>query len=149
MGGVKVTLEKLVTTYVSYLEENEEITSEQKHIALLNSGFYYKTLKSAQDANIESGIIFVLENNTFYTANKGKLTKFQFSETKIINDKPQPNESITKPEVEENKVSAFNLSSTQDNFIIKAEVLNEPEVPTTPGAETPEIPAYYKIKCNL
>jgi hypothetical protein len=38
-------------------------------MALLNSGLYYKTLKEAQDAKINSGIIFVLENNILYLAN--------------------------------------------------------------------------------
>lgn len=83
VDGTKLSLGEAVTSYISYLEEQPDLTPDQKQIALLNSGFYYKTLEEAKNAKINSGVIFNLEDNTFYLAKEGELTKFQFiQETK-------------------------------------------------------------------
>lgn len=128
--SVKIALEKLVNSYISYLEEQTEITPEQKQIALLNSGFYYKTLKEAQDTKIDSGIIFVLENNMFYLAKQGVLTPYTFTTVE--------KETVKKQPIEENKSSVeleeqFQIEiSTQDN-IITFSSLNDIKNPTKMG----------------
>lgn len=112
--GVKVTLESLITTYISYLEEQPEITSEQKQIALINSGFYYKTLKEAQDAKINSGVIFILENNSFYLAKEGNLTLYTLPEQIKTEEVLEESKKEVITTVQESSQSI----STQDNIIV-------------------------------
>ncbi len=61
IDGTKVNLAGEVgTTYVSFLAEQKEVTTDQKYTALTNAGFYYETLEEAQQAGIKAGIIFVI-----------------------------------------------------------------------------------------
>lgn len=63
------------TTYVSFLEE-QEATPEQKYQALQNIGFVYDTLKEAEEASLQSGIIYVTEKNKLYVVINGKLQEY-------------------------------------------------------------------------
>ena len=63
------------TTYVSFLEE-QEATPEQKYQALQNIGFVYDTLKEAEEASLQSGIIYVTEKNKLYVIINGKLQEY-------------------------------------------------------------------------
>jgi hypothetical protein len=47
---------------------NQELTSEQQHLALTNIGFYYQNIEDAALANIASGIIYVEDTNKLYIA---------------------------------------------------------------------------------
>lgn len=63
------------SSYISYLS-NQELKQQQKQTALKNIGFYYDNLTSAQEAGIESGIIFVKETNKLYLVNNGIITEY-------------------------------------------------------------------------
>lgn len=63
------------SSYISYLS-NQELKQRQKQTALKNIGFYYDDLTSAQEAGIESGIIFVKETNKLYLVNNGIITEY-------------------------------------------------------------------------
>lgn len=52
--------------YVSANSE-QDFTATQKQTVLKNIGIYYNTLTELQNANIEQGIVYVLETNTLYT----------------------------------------------------------------------------------
>lgn len=112
-NGVKVTIENFIDSYVSFLKEQPKITSEQKLTALINSGFYYKTLKDAENAKIESGLIFVLEDNNLYIADKGSLSKFSPADKSyIVTNSTTTNESETT--TDDNIENEFTLNSTTD-----------------------------------
>lgn len=68
------------TTYVSYAD-TQELTAEQKRTALVNIGLFYNTLAEAQSANIQSGLVYVIESQKLYTANAGTLTEFVIMST--------------------------------------------------------------------
>ncbi len=68
------------TTYVSYADA-QELTAEQKKSALVNIGLFYNTLTEAQNANIQSGLVYVIETQKLYTANAGQLTEFVITTT--------------------------------------------------------------------
>lgn len=77
IDGTKVNLAGEVgTTYVSFLAEQKEVTTDQKYTALTNAGFYYETLEEAQQAGIKAGIIFVIEENKLYLAKEGQLSEY-------------------------------------------------------------------------
>ena len=57
--------------------EPQNLTVEQKTQALTNIGMYYNTLEDVQKANIQNGVVYVLENNTLYTIKNGKIEEFQ------------------------------------------------------------------------
>lgn len=118
INGNKTTIEKAIISYISYLEEQTELTPEQKQIALLNSGFYYKTLEEAKNAKIKSGIIFVLEDNTFYLADKETLVPYNFNTKKEIVEEDIKNDFIETSDISEDVSEISSETSTQDNIII-------------------------------
>lgn len=61
--------------YVSFLKE-QKVTAEQKQIALSNIGFYYNTIQEVQNANIKSGIVYILGDNKLYIVNNGELKEY-------------------------------------------------------------------------
>lgn len=63
------------TTYVSFLEEQES-TSEQKHIALQNIGFIYKDLNSISPQSLKNGIIYIESEQKLYTVTDGAMSEF-------------------------------------------------------------------------
>lgn len=68
------------TAYISYMI-NQELTSEQQHLALTNIGFYYSNLEDAELANIASGIIYAEDTNKLYIAKQGRLTEYAVTNT--------------------------------------------------------------------
>lgn len=77
IDGIKIQIANTSgeTTYVSFLVE-QKATTEQKHQALTNIGFYYETLAEAKAADIVSGIIYVENDNKLYIAKDGTLTEY-------------------------------------------------------------------------
>lgn len=62
-----------------YISANtkQDLTVEQKKQAQENIGICYNTLNEAMAANIQSGIVYIVENKQLYTANKGILNEFE------------------------------------------------------------------------
>ena len=77
INGVKVQLcGDSVTTYVSFLTDQKDITAEQKDRALTNIGFYYNTFEEAQNAGIVSGVIYVKNDNKLYLIKDGIISEY-------------------------------------------------------------------------
>lgn len=96
IDGTKVNLAGEVgTTYVSFLAEQKEVTTDQKYTALTNAGFYYETLEKAQQAGIKAGIIFVIEENKLYLAKEGQLSEYIALSSNTGNDKNTYFDEIT------------------------------------------------------
>lgn len=77
IGGTNLQIsEGSSTTYVSFLSEQPETTIEQKNNALKNIGFYYKSLEDIQNAKINSGIVFNLEDNKLYVIHQNKILEY-------------------------------------------------------------------------
>lgn len=96
IDGTKVNLAGEVgTTYVSFLAEQKEVTTDQKYKALTNAGFYYETLEEAQQAGIKAGIIFVIEENKLYLAKEGQLSEYIALSSNTGNDKNTYFDEIT------------------------------------------------------
>jgi len=45
-------------------------------MALTNIGFYYETLDKAKEANIKSGIVFVMDEQQLYKVKEGNFSKY-------------------------------------------------------------------------
>ena len=80
IDGVKVQINNTTgeNIYVSFMME-QKTTSDQQHQALTNIGFYYETLQKAKSAKINSGIIYVEEDNKLYIAKNGNLIQYILS----------------------------------------------------------------------
>lgn len=61
------------TTYVSFIEK-QEVSENQKHIALKNIGFLYDSLEEID--SITGSIIYVESEKSLYIVQDGKLTKY-------------------------------------------------------------------------
>lgn len=84
IDNVKINLSSVSdTTYVSYLENQEGITSDQKYNALRNIGFYYSSVSEAQNANIKAGIIYIENEQKLYLVSNGKITEYQISSSSV------------------------------------------------------------------
>lgn len=92
IDGIKIQIANTSeeTTYVSFLVE-QKATTEQKHQALTNIGFYYETISEAKAADIVSGIIYVENDNKLYIAKNGTLTEYLVttSNTPIMEEESQ------------------------------------------------------------
>ena len=55
----------------------QDITAEQQKQALYNIGFYYETMKDVENAKIQNGLVYVLENKTLYSINNGVIEEFE------------------------------------------------------------------------
>ena len=86
--------------YVSFLDNQKDVTTDQKYTALVNSGFYYETIEDAQKAGISAGIIYVVGENKLYVAKDGQLQEYPISKssTETISNS-QSSESTKIPEV--------------------------------------------------
>lgn len=62
--------------YIS-ASKKQNFTSEQKKQALDNIGIYYETLEDLKKANIQTGIVYVIENKTLYTVKNGQIEEFE------------------------------------------------------------------------
>lgn len=71
-------------TYVSYIEEQSEVTSEQKLLALKNIGFF---VNSYSDLNTEiDGIFYVLEDQQLYIIKNGNINPFTINSSNVISE---------------------------------------------------------------
>ena len=79
--GNLIEVTKESDLYVSFLTEQKS-TAKQKNQALSNIGFYYESLEQAQNAELDSGIIYVKSEQSLYIISNGIIHKYQpnFSE---------------------------------------------------------------------
>lgn len=74
-GSVVNLLGEVGTTYVSFLAP-QDVTSDQKLMALTNAGLYYETLDKAKKATIKQGIVYIIDEQQFYTVKDGEYSKY-------------------------------------------------------------------------
>lgn len=124
IDGTKVNLAGEVgTTYVSFLAEQKEVTTDQKYTALTNAGFYYETLEEAQQASIKAGIIFVIEENKLYLAKEGQLSEYIALSSNTGNDKNTYFDEITIKDLKiYNDGSNMTISSPSLQFKINEQL---------------------------
>lgn len=124
IDGTKVNLAGDVgTTYVSFLAEQKEVTTDQKYTALTNAGFYYETLEEAQQAGIKAGIIFVIEENKLYLAKEGQLSEYIALSSNTGNDKNTYFDEITIKDLKiYNDGSNMTISSPSLQFKINEQL---------------------------
>lgn len=124
IDGTKVNLAGEVgTTYVSFLAEQKEVTTDQKYTALTNAGFYYETLEEAQQAGIKAGIIFVIEENKLYLAKEGQLSEYIALSPNTGNDKNTYFDEITIKDLKiYNDGSNMTISSPSLQFKINEQL---------------------------
>lgn len=96
--------------YISTKKQN--ITAEQKYQALENIGMYYNTLDDVKKANIKSGIVFVLENNTLYTIKEGIINEFEAKIKTITVEQNNSGEGLINNSVK------ITLSVANDEYFI-------------------------------
>lgn len=120
IDGTKVNLAGEVgTTYVSFLAEQKEVTTDQKYTALTNVGFYYETLEEAQQAGIKAGIIFVIEENKLYLAKNGQLSEYLVQSQQSDTDNKGVFEELTIGELRIYKEDrSMNFSGPYMQFIV-------------------------------
>ena len=75
-GSIINLLGEVGTTYVSFLSP-QEVTSDQKLIALTNAGLYYETLDKAKEAAIKQGIVYIIDEQQFYKVKEGEYSKYE------------------------------------------------------------------------
>ena len=74
-GSIVNLLGEIGTTYVSFLAP-QDVTSDQKLMALTNAGLYYETLDKAKEATIKQGIVYIIDEQQFYTVKDGEYSKY-------------------------------------------------------------------------
>ena len=74
-GSIVNLLGEVGTTYVSFLAP-QDVTSDQKLMALTNAGLYYETLDKAKEATIKQGIVYIIDEQQFYTVKDGEYSKY-------------------------------------------------------------------------
>lgn len=79
-------------SYISFLEE-QQLTADQKDIALKNIGFYYDSTKDIQEANISAGIVFNKETQTLQIIKSGEILDFQ-GQSGLINSTEESSQYV-------------------------------------------------------
>ena len=74
-GSIINLLGEIGTTYVSFMAP-QDVTSDQKLMALTNAGLYYETLDKAKEATIKQGIIYIIDEQQFYIVKDGEYSKY-------------------------------------------------------------------------
>lgn len=75
LDGTKLLLSDTGNTYVSFMNE-QTTTGDQKHQALTNAGFYYKSIEDASNAGLSAGIIYNEADNKLYVVKDGVLQEY-------------------------------------------------------------------------
>ena len=75
IDGTKLLLSDTGNTYVSFMSE-QTTTGDQKHQALTNAGFYYKSIEDASNAGLSAGIIYNEADNKLYVVKDGVLQEY-------------------------------------------------------------------------
>ena len=70
-GSIVNLLGEIGTTYVSF-QAPQDVTSDQKLMALTNAGLYYETLDKAKKATIKQGIVYIIDEQQFYIVKDGE-----------------------------------------------------------------------------
>ena len=65
----------------------QNLTSDQKKQALDNIGMYYNTLDELQQAGIQNGIVYIIEEKALYTIKDGSIEEFEAKVKTIAVDK--------------------------------------------------------------
>ena len=116
IGGSLVNLlGEVGTTYVSFLAL-QEVTVDQKQMALTNIGFYYETLDKAKEANIKSGIVFVMDEQQLYKVKEGSFSKYDQDLT-VPNPLQLENLTINGTTGRIYGTSAFQLGIGEANYV--------------------------------
>ena len=80
--------------YISTIN-NQNLSEEQKYNALNNIGIYYNTLQDLNNANVQNGIVYVLDTKTLYTVKDGQIEEFEAKiKTVSIENETQDGEYI-------------------------------------------------------
>lgn len=111
--GVKYDLTN-TDLYIS-ASKPQNLTSEQKKQALNNIGMYYNTLKEVEDAKIQYGLVYVLENKTLYTISNGVITEFEAKLKTVEVDNVNTGEDVIKGKVK------LVLSILDDEYLVLAD----------------------------
>lgn len=75
-GSIINLLGEIGTTYVSFLAP-QDVTSDQKLMALTNAGLYYETLDKAKEATIKQGIVYIIDEQQFYVVKDGEYSIYK------------------------------------------------------------------------
>lgn len=125
IDGTKINLSNVSDTiYVSYLEDQQGITSDQKYNALKNIGFYYSSITEAKDANIKAGIIYVENEQKLYIVNNEKITEYQVSSSSVESGNVFSEIFIGQMEIYEEKGVSTIISPELSLIVNKRECLN-------------------------
>lgn len=112
--GNSVQLADTVNSYVSFLTE-QNISIEQKEIALTNIGLFYNTLEDATNAKIQSGLIYIKDTNKLYLAKDGNINEYQ-----VISDLPSSGKfddlTIGNISIKENTINSTQLNLSINNI---------------------------------
>lgn len=103
--------------YIS-ASNKQQITVEQQKQALENIGFYYNTLEEVNSANIENGLVYVLEDSNLYIVKDGNLISFK--------DTFQP-ATVTKNKVEGNSISEYGSGFSRGMIVMYSGLEEIPE----------------------
>lgn len=103
--GTKVQVSENENSYVSFLAK-QELTAEQKDVALTNIGFYYDTLDQINESQIQAGIVYVKDTNKLYLINDGVTTEYQ-----VVSSLPDAGE-FKELTVGDISISKDNISAT-------------------------------------
>lgn len=68
-------------TYISFLQEQPDITSDQKYTALSNIGFYYESLEDIQKAKISAGLVYSVKEGKIYVIKNSNISEYTFDTT--------------------------------------------------------------------
>lgn len=112
--GNSVQLADTVNSYVSFLTE-QDISIEQKEIALTNIGLFYNTLEDATNAKIQSGLIYIKDTNKLYLVKDGNINEYQ-----VISDLPSSGKfddlTIGNISIKENTINSTQLNLSINNI---------------------------------
>lgn len=112
--GVTVQLADTVNSYVSFLTE-QDISAEQKEIALTNIGLFYDTLEDATNSKIQYGLIYVKDTNKLYLVKDGNINEYQ-----VVSSLPSSGKfddlTIGNISIKENNINSTQLNLSINNI---------------------------------
>ena len=68
-------LGEIGTTYVSYASI-QEVTVDEKFTALSNIGFFYQTLEDVKKANVQKGLVYIVDQHKLFYIENGEITEY-------------------------------------------------------------------------
>jgi hypothetical protein len=74
----------------------QDITAEQKELAMSNIGMCYNTLEEVKSSGIQNGLVYVLDTRTLYTIKEGNILEFEAKvKTVTVEEEHKEGEAIT------------------------------------------------------